>query len=136
MEIKKTTSGTPSTGTKPTSQKPSSESKKASTPVIAEKSSAPSEKISTGDKYEKAAKSDKKEEFFDDLSHLRSMSDKDSVKKEDKKKMEEPHKERKNLLTSIMSVSKEALKLAKSALEKLSSCGDTIPQSTLSFQGR
>ncbi|MEQ8172216.1 MAG: hypothetical protein ABRQ38_25245, partial [Candidatus Eremiobacterota bacterium] len=75
MEINRTTSTASSAGTKPASQKSSSEAKKAGTPVTAEKTSAPSDKILTEDKYEKETKSGKKEEFFDNVSDLRSMSE-------------------------------------------------------------
>ncbi|MEQ8224375.1 MAG: hypothetical protein ABRQ37_18795, partial [Candidatus Eremiobacterota bacterium] len=55
----------------------------------------------------------KKEEFFDNVSHLRTMSEKDSLKKEKKPEKVDKEKERKNLLTSILSVSRDALKLGK-----------------------
>ncbi|MEQ8170948.1 MAG: hypothetical protein ABRQ38_18810, partial [Candidatus Eremiobacterota bacterium] len=71
----KITSATSSAGTKPAFQKSSSEAKKTGTPVTAEKTSAPSDKILTEDKYEKETKSGKKEEFFDNVSDLRSMSE-------------------------------------------------------------
>ncbi|MEQ8170336.1 MAG: hypothetical protein ABRQ38_15735, partial [Candidatus Eremiobacterota bacterium] len=123
----KTTSAASSAGTKPASQKPSPEAKKTGTPVTAEKPSATPDKISTEDKYEKETKSDKKEEFFDNVSSLRSMSGKDSLKKEEKPEKLDKDKERKNLITSILSVSRDALRVAKSAIDKLSSCGDNMP---------
>jgi annexin A7/11 len=123
----KTTSATSSAGAKPASQKPSSEAKKIGIPVTAEKPSATPEKISTEDKYEKETKSDKKEEFFDNVSDLRSMSEKTSPKKEEKPEKLDKEKERKNLITSVLSVSRDALKLARSAIDKLSSCGDSMP---------
>ncbi|MEQ8191954.1 MAG: hypothetical protein ABRQ39_28575, partial [Candidatus Eremiobacterota bacterium] len=123
----KTTSAASSVQTKPASQKPSSEAKKTDPPVTAEKPSAMPEKISTEDKYEKERKSDKKEEFFDNVSDLRSMSEKTSLKKEEKPEKLDKEKERKNLITSILSVSGDALRVAKSAIDKLSSCGDSMP---------
>ena len=123
----KTTSAASSAGTKPASQKPSPEAKKTGNPVTAEKPSATPDKISTEDKYEKETKSDKKEEFFDNVSSLRSMSGKDSLKKEEKPEKLDKDKERKNLITSILSVSRDALRVAKSAIDKLSSCGDNMP---------
>ncbi|MEQ8172200.1 MAG: annexin, partial [Candidatus Eremiobacterota bacterium] len=97
------------------------------TPVTAEKTSAPSDKILTEDKYEKETKSGKKEEFFDNVSDLRSMSEKDSLKREEKPETLDKEKERKNLITSVLSVSRDALRVAKSAIDKLSSCGDNMP---------
>ena len=123
----KTTSAASSVQTKPASQKPSSEAKKNGPPVTAEKPSAMPEKISTEDKYEKERKSDKKEEFFDNVTDLRSMSEKTSLKKEEKPEKLAKEKERKNLITSILSFPGDALRVAKSAIDKLSSLGYSMP---------
>jgi hypothetical protein len=122
----KTTSAASSVQTKPASQKPSSEVKKNGPPVTAEKPSAMPEKISTEDKYEKERKVIRKKNFLT-MCLISDLCQKKLLSKRRKTEKLAKEKERKNLITSILSVFGDALRVAQSAIDKLSSLGDSMP---------